>query len=120
MEGLFAVRCPSTFVGGDNKYFQDFENQAEVKPMGEIISYITPFCGRHSIRNPKYVYQAPEKKLGISLTQYGVVSNTGSQLGFSCSLLYSRCCLVDGILSVSFFIVRCALLILGQLNQFLE
>lgn len=68
------MRCPSTFVGGDNKYFQDFENQAAVKAMGEIISYMTPFCGRHSIKNPKYVYEAPETKLGISLSQYGVVS----------------------------------------------
>ncbi|XP_061189118.1 fibrocystin-L-like [Saccostrea echinata] len=73
VEGLFSVRCPSTFVAGDNKYFQDFENQKEVQAMGDIISYVTPFCGRHSIKNPKYVYQAPENKLGISLTQHGVV-----------------------------------------------
>lgn len=42
--------------------------------MGEIISHVTPFCGRHSIKNPKHVYEAPETKLGISLSQYGVVS----------------------------------------------
>lgn len=75
------MRCPSTFVGGDNKYFQDFENQAAVKAMGEIISYVTPFCGRHSIKNPKYVYEAPETKLGISLSQYGVVSKSVTTFG---------------------------------------
>jgi hypothetical protein len=67
------VRCPSTFVAGDNKYFQDFEDQKAVESMGEIISHVTPFCGRHAIKNPKYVYMAAEKKLGISLTQHGVV-----------------------------------------------
>ncbi|XP_048777455.2 fibrocystin-L-like isoform X3 [Ostrea edulis] len=73
VEGLFSVRCPSTFVAGDNKYFQDFEDQKAVEAMGKIISYVSPFCGRHAIINPKFIYKASDKKLGISVTQYGVV-----------------------------------------------
>lgn len=67
------MRCPSTFVAGDNKYFQDFEDQKAVEAMGKIISYVSPFCGRHAIINPKFIYKASDKKLGISVTQYGVV-----------------------------------------------
>ncbi|XP_052060298.1 fibrocystin-L-like isoform X3 [Mytilus californianus] len=66
LKTMFGVRCPSSIAGfetGVAAYFEDFEGSVS-SSMGEVVSEVEPLCGRFSIKNPKYIYQTANNKLG--------------------------------------------------------
>lgn len=74
---MFGVRCPSSiaaFKDGVAAYFEDFEGSVSSR-MGEVVNEVEPLCGRFSIKNPNYIYQTADKKLGPKIGTFREVSN---------------------------------------------
>lgn len=72
---MFGVRCPPVIASpadGASAYIQDFEGS--VSGMGEVVMEVEPLCGRKSLKNPKYIYQTPDKQLGIKIGDFRTVS----------------------------------------------
>ncbi|XP_072104046.1 PKHD1 like 1, tandem duplicate 1 [Mobula birostris] len=74
LEGLVGVKCPEHIAGYSRgyavKYFDDFEDGGYSYHSGQVTVETDAFCGRHSVKNPYYLFDFAQSHRPVLLNTY--------------------------------------------------